>query len=426
MPGEIHVLVLIHGMWGNPLQLAELARIARETHAEDSSDGTRLHVLVAESISGQCTYDGIDWGGERVAEEIQGAVKALEHDGDRVTRFSATGFSLGGLIARYCITVLNQQGFFETIEPVNFTAIATPHCGVPRYNSLISSLTSTLGPKLLSRTGEQMYCVDKWSPTGRSLLVVMADPDREFYKTLAKFQHIKIYANAVNDKTVPYVTAAIEISDPFVDHETNGIQIEFHEMYERVISHFAVPSSRTPDTLKPAVTSAAWFKGSKASKPFLPPFLQFRFPLNILFYLLLPILIPLFIIFLIVMLSLASRSSRARIKELEREATGRSQQTLFKLLGKLENEIADATAGLVDDPDALLLQAPTSKAHPIISVTHSRIARWLNTLPIKKERAFFGEEFNSHAIIVSRDIQTIENHREGECVIRHWAESLVV
>ncbi len=31
-------------------------------------------------------------------------VKALEHEGGRVTRFSATGFSLGGLIARYCIT----------------------------------------------------------------------------------------------------------------------------------------------------------------------------------------------------------------------------------------------------------------------------------------------------------------------------------
>lgn len=126
------------------------------------------------------------------------------------------------------------------------------------------------------------------------------------------------------------------------------------------------------------------------------------------------------------MLSLASRSSRARIKELEREATGGSQQTLLKLLSKLESEMADATTDLVDGPDALLLQAPTSKMHPIISATHARISKWLNTLPIKKERAFFGEEFNSHAIIVSRDIQKIENHREGESVIRHWAESLVV
>lgn len=77
MPGAIHVLVLIHGMWGNPLQLAELARIARETHAEESSDGTKLHVLVAESITGQSTYDGIDWGGERIAEEVRVSMMSL-------------------------------------------------------------------------------------------------------------------------------------------------------------------------------------------------------------------------------------------------------------------------------------------------------------------------------------------------------------
>ncbi len=46
----------------------------------------------------------------------------------------------------------------------------------PATNSLVSSLTSSLGPKLLSRTGKQMYCVDQWSPKGRPLLVVMADP----------------------------------------------------------------------------------------------------------------------------------------------------------------------------------------------------------------------------------------------------------
>ena len=31
-------------------------------------------------------------------------------------------------------------------------------------------------PRLLSRTGEQFYCADKWSPSGRPLLEVMADP----------------------------------------------------------------------------------------------------------------------------------------------------------------------------------------------------------------------------------------------------------
>jgi len=57
-------------MWGNPEHLAELARIARETYSVASSDGTVLHVLMAESIRDNSTYDGVDWGGERVAKEV--------------------------------------------------------------------------------------------------------------------------------------------------------------------------------------------------------------------------------------------------------------------------------------------------------------------------------------------------------------------
>ena len=34
------------------------------------SDGTVLHVLKAESIRDNSTYDGVDWGGERVAKEV--------------------------------------------------------------------------------------------------------------------------------------------------------------------------------------------------------------------------------------------------------------------------------------------------------------------------------------------------------------------
>ena len=67
---NIHLLVLVHGMWGNPEHLSELARIARETYSEPSSDGTSLHVMLAETIQEDSTYDGVDWGGERVAKEV--------------------------------------------------------------------------------------------------------------------------------------------------------------------------------------------------------------------------------------------------------------------------------------------------------------------------------------------------------------------
>ncbi|KAF8906243.1 putative serine esterase-domain-containing protein [Gymnopilus junonius] len=423
----IHLLVLIHGMWGNPQHLSEAARIVQEIHSEPSAEGTKLHLLMAEAIKEDSTYDGIDWGGERIAKEVLETVQELEGKGDQVVRFSVTGYSLGGLIARYCIGVLHQQGFFEKVEPVNFNTIATPHCGLPRYQSFFSSLTQTLGPKLLSRTGEQFYCVDKWSPRERPLLVVMADPDRIFYQALSKFKHIRIYANAINDITVPYVTAAIQTIDPFADYKTSGIEIEFNENYACLVQDYALPSVPPPKPPKPTMFTAEWFQTIKPSRPLLPPFLQFRFPFNLALYALLPILIPTFFSLALVRLSLATRSSRARIKLLEKEAHNGDQRTLVELVAELEQEMEEAVVDLIDNPDpSPLYQSEVSKEHPIITAYHRQIANWLNTLPIKKELAYFPGVRNAHAMIISRDVKQFEIHRLGEPVLRHWATSFIL
>ncbi|KAF8805075.1 DUF676-domain-containing protein [Phlegmacium glaucopus] len=426
---NIHLLVLIHGMWGNPAHIAELERIARETYALAGADGTVLHVLKAESIRDNSTYDGVDWGGERVAKEVTDAVKDLESKGDHVTRFSVTGYSLGGLIARYLIGILYHAGFFENITPVNFNTIATPHAGLPRYLSLFSSLSSVLGPRLLSRTGEQFYCADKWSSKGRPLLVVMADPNRIFHQSLSKFQHIRIYANSVNDITVPFVTAAIELSDPFVDREATGIQLDMDKEYSCLIRDYTIPSTPPPKSPSPAIFSADWFRQS-LPRPVLPPVLQFRFPFNLLLYTLLPVLIPVFISLAIVRLSLATRSSRARIKQLEKEAYTAGQEKLADILDELEREVEEAVVDLIDNPDpsSSIYQASnqSSRGHPIITANHKKIVNWLNLLPIKKEITYFPDVRNSHAMIVCRDIKRFEFHRQGEVVLRHWANSFIL
>lgn len=145
-------------------------------------------------------------------------------------------------MARNIRRILNQRKFFDDVKPVNFNTIATPHVGLPRYPTWISSLAAYFGPKLLSRTGEQFYAVDKWGAQGRPLLEVMADPstqlpslnstrmltfatDQVFYQTLSSFQHLRIYANAVNDVTVPYLTAAIEVEDPIVKHNLDLVDV---------------------------------------------------------------------------------------------------------------------------------------------------------------------------------------------------------
>jgi hypothetical protein len=78
-------------------------------------------------------------------------------------------------------SILHQRKFFDNVTPVNFNTIATPHIGILLYPSLLSRLASVIGPRLLGRTGEQFYAVDKWSKTGKPLLEVMTDPGKGIF-----------------------------------------------------------------------------------------------------------------------------------------------------------------------------------------------------------------------------------------------------
>lgn len=100
-------------LWGNPNHLEVMARCLRAKHPEES-----LHILVAERNSGNFTYDGIELGGERVCREIEEEIENLARVGQEIKRLSMVGYSLGGLVARYAIGLLDSKGFFDRITPV--------------------------------------------------------------------------------------------------------------------------------------------------------------------------------------------------------------------------------------------------------------------------------------------------------------------
>jgi hypothetical protein len=88
---DVHLLVLIHGMWGTPSNLASMHRIMKETRLDDSSmdpDGSALHVMLPKTNQAENTYDGIDWGGERVAVEVHPVMSFLS---DGVSKRPLTG-----------------------------------------------------------------------------------------------------------------------------------------------------------------------------------------------------------------------------------------------------------------------------------------------------------------------------------------------
>lgn len=141
-------------------------------------------MLVPGSFPGSLTYDGIEVLAARVAKEIDQEILRLEtpdlgsNEKAVVTHFSVMGYSLGGLIARYLIALLHSRSpsFFANITPASFSTIATPHIGIPRYETRASRLKHAVGSWMFSRSGQELFCVDKSDKRGRSLLEIMADP----------------------------------------------------------------------------------------------------------------------------------------------------------------------------------------------------------------------------------------------------------
>lgn len=108
-------------LWGNPSHLNHLRDTLRDQYPDD------LHILVPKSNSDNQTYDGVEVGGERIANEVEQRLAELEKKGQKIKKISITGYSLGGLVARYAIGLMYSSGLFDRIQPINFTTFATPH-----------------------------------------------------------------------------------------------------------------------------------------------------------------------------------------------------------------------------------------------------------------------------------------------------------
>jgi pimeloyl-ACP methyl ester carboxylesterase len=108
-----HLAVLIHGLWGNPSHLDFCTSSLRAAFPDN-----KLKILVAKSNAGNFTYDGIELGAERVVSEIEHELEDCQEKGIKITRISLVGYSLGGLVARYVIGLLEAKGLFEKIAPV--------------------------------------------------------------------------------------------------------------------------------------------------------------------------------------------------------------------------------------------------------------------------------------------------------------------
>ncbi|KAF5988567.1 hypothetical protein FBULB1_1443 [Fusarium bulbicola] len=210
-----NLCVLVHGLWGNPTHMRNVAKVLRDRYSEE-----RLYILPAEKNCGNFTYDGIEIGGERVCAEIEAKLRSIREQGGKISKLSIVGYSLGGLVSRYAVGLLYAKGILDDLECMNFITFATPHLGVRTpLRGWLNNLWNVLGARTLSMSGRQLFMIDRFRDTKRPLLAMLADPESIFMSGLKKFKRRTLYANITNDQSVLYYTSAITKHDPYANLE---------------------------------------------------------------------------------------------------------------------------------------------------------------------------------------------------------------
>ncbi|KAF9196826.1 hypothetical protein BGZ49_002696 [Haplosporangium sp. Z 27] len=359
----VHLVVLHHGLWGNKGHVDFIAQQFKKRF------GDRILVYRAESNESSLTYDGVDICGQRAVEEITKVIQVIEEGGDisdlrgqkdkkknksknnqkntssqssspnqsnfssnnnsrddvsatssngtpkKVTQFSYIGYSLGGLIGRFLVGLLQMEKFFDPvdqggrgIEPLYFITMATPHLGIRKPSDTTwSKMFNYLSSRMLSRAGEQMQLVDDYVDR-KPLLLVMSEPDSIFVQGLSRFKRRALYCNIRNDRSVPFWTASFSDADPF--SELEQVEIGYSSLIDSYEHHDAEALVRLKQEREASLKSLS-FTERTSKKMASVPWRRYA-----LFGILGPFLIPLWIVFATTTISYQGMRSRKRTKEM--------------------------------------------------------------------------------------------------------------
>ncbi|KAJ5240176.1 hypothetical protein N7468_004795 [Penicillium chermesinum] len=431
-----HLCVLVHGLWGNPSHLDYLAAALKERH------GDELHTLCPSGNSGNNTYDGVDVLGERVVQEIEAALQNLEADGHVIKKISLIGYSLGGLVARYAIGILQANGWLDKLEPVNFTTFASPHVGARTpLKGFASSVWNGVGPSMISASGQQMFMVDSFRDTGRPLFSVMADRESVFIQGLKRFPNRSLYANVVNDRITSFFSTAISKTDPFQD--LDNLNINYVEGYERVIincDQWLLPQKTSDFKTSPWKTPVAYAR---------------QMPLFLLAMFILPPALTAFVVHAAIQTvrsrkrirlhgegQLGALFKKYRVPLLVKDAQHAMEEVLENVNATQEpaylsstddddSDVEDAATPLNENNLDLLgtaKQQPSADgdtiAHPpklALTPEQFEIIDSLNGVGFHKYPVYIHTHHHSHAAIVVR-IQK-DSFWEGKIVVKHWLDN---
>ncbi|KAK9470164.1 putative serine esterase-domain-containing protein [Dipodascopsis tothii] len=428
-----HLLVLVHGLWGNVSHFDYITRAIDEFFTVESASEPNPdpHVLVCRSNEGYKTYDGIDVCGEKVANEIEAALHSYEQAGIPIRRLSVVGYSLGGLMARYAIGLLYQRGWFKKLTPVNFTTFCSPHLGVRAPGrDLATTMFNTFVPRTISATGRQLFLNDQFATTGMPLLSFLADKGSIFFHALTLFPHRALYANVVNDIRTAWFTSAIQPTDPFLDlvnYETNCLP-----GYETTILDAANPvvRRRAADddvaVVDHAAPPAAAVKAARQLLLLQKALLSFVTTL---------LVSPVWVLAFLISAAIQTFYSSRRLREFHSNHKGRYGMDEFRLL-RLDEQVEDVVETVLGDLvpyglHSLDLDAEEPKTDgptpAVLDLAPQQltICRNLNTLEWERFPVHITKTKAAHAAVIVRHMDW-KGMEEGEVVIRHWLNEVLV
>ncbi|KAG6557738.1 hypothetical protein Mapa_000504 [Marchantia paleacea] len=287
-----HLLVLVHGILASPSDW-------KYVEAELKPQLGNRYLLFASAVNSYLnTFNGIDTAGKRLAEEVGFVVKRTPS----LKKISFLGHSLGGLFARYAISVLykspsgavsltenqslveelerrgeknvhdtRQKATIAGLEPLDFITLATPHLGVRGRQQLpfllglpvLEKLAAPLAPFFVGSTGRQLFLTDGKASDPPLLLRMATDcEDGPFISALRAFKLRITYANVSYDHMVGWRTASIrresELSKPprrSLEGYKHVVNVVDYPPIESLNPQFEEGTARAKEAVQSAPTS---------------------------------------------------------------------------------------------------------------------------------------------------------------------------
>lgn len=202
-----HLFVVQHGMFGNSYFFNNFKK-----KLENAFHGSI--VMLPDKNNFLYSTFGTQICGNKLLESIE---ETLQKHPDCIS-ISFIGHSFGGIISRYTIGKLYEKKFFETIKPLAYISISTPHAKVIGHHSLANFILNNCA----GLTGKELF-------GSTPMLEHLSDVNSSYFKGLELFPIKILYGNLFNDD-VKCESACLYYNDTTIKEE-NLVELITNRLY---------------------------------------------------------------------------------------------------------------------------------------------------------------------------------------------------